>query len=456
MQYRTDEYPTVAPARRANHRADDSRITREQADEAYRQPQNHGAARRLISLTAIVGARPNFVKMAPLLEEAGRRASLHCRLVHTGQHYSPEMSATFFDELGMPAPDVNLEIGSGSHTAQTAGVMLRLEVELNERRPDLVLVVGDVNSTMAAALVASKLGIPVAHVEAGLRSFDRSMPEETNRLVTDTLSDYLFASEPSGVANLLAEGIPQERIFLVGNVMIDTLLKYRDKAAQTGVLEQLGLTRRNYAVATLHRPSNVDGIEHLASLMNMLTELARHLPVVFPVHPRTRERMEHAGLTERGVILMDPLGYLEFLRLTSEARLVLTDSGGIQEETTILQVPCLTMRENTERPITIEQGTNRLVGTDPEKILRAALDTLDAPPRLLAPPALWDGKASARILDVLERSLGAFEPHPLTLARAEAASHVVCDSKRSSRFSPPAGEPSPVQTLRAGDSVAGG
>jgi UDP-N-acetylglucosamine 2-epimerase (non-hydrolysing) len=406
MQYRTDEYPSVSPARPAIHRADDPRIVREQADEAYRHPWNRDVARRLISLTAIVGARPNFVKMAPLLEEAGRRSAFQCRLVHTGQHYSPEMSATFFDELGLPAPDVNLDIGSGSHTAQTAGVMLRLETELNERRPDLVLVVGDVNSTMAAALVASKLGIPVAHVEAGLRSFDRRMPEETNRLVSDVLSDYLFASEPSGVANLLAEGIPGEKIFLVGNVMIDTLIKFRHKAAQTGVLDRLGLTSGNYAVATLHRPSNVDGIEHLASLMNMLTELSRYLPVVFPVHPRTRERMEGAGLTQSGVMLVEPLGYLEFLRLTSEARLVLTDSGGIQEETTILQVPCLTMRENTERPITIEQGTNRLVGTDPKNILQAALDTLEATPRFLAPPEFWDGKASARILDVLERALG--------------------------------------------------
>jgi UDP-N-acetylglucosamine 2-epimerase (non-hydrolysing) len=397
----------VSPVRRAIQRADNPRIAREEADEAYPQSQSPAVARRLISLTAIVGARPNFVKMAPILEEAGlRRSAFQCRLVHTGQHYSPEMSATFFDELGMPAPDVNLEIGSGSHTAQTAGVMLRLETELNERRPDLVLVVGDVNSTMAAALVAVKLGIPVAHVEAGLRSFDRRMPEETNRLVTDTLSDYLFASEPSGVTNLLAEGVPKEKIFLVGNVMIDTLMKFRGRAAQTGVLERLGLKNKNYVVATLHRPSNVDGIEHLASLMSMLAELSRHLPVVFPVHPRTRERMEGAGLTQRGVILVEPLGYLEFLRLTSEARLVLTDSGGIQEETTILQVPCLTMRENTERPITIDQGTNRLVGMDPSNILQAALNALNAPPRFLAPPEFWDGKASARILDVLEHSLG--------------------------------------------------
>jgi UDP-N-acetylglucosamine 2-epimerase (non-hydrolysing) len=359
-----------------------------------------------IQISAIVGARPNFVKMAPILEEAGRRSAFQCRLIHTGQHYSPTMSATFFEELGMPAPDVNLEIGSGSHTSQTAGVMLRLETDFMERRPDLVLVVGDVNSTMAAALVAAKLDIPIAHVEAGLRSFDRSMPEETNRLVTDVLSDYLFASEPSGVVNLVAEGISKEKIFLVGNVMIDTLMKFHDKAARTGVLERLGLRSRGYAVATLHRPSNVDGMERLSSLVKMLTELSRRLPVVFPVHPRTRERMEGAGLTECGLILTEPLGYLEFLRLTSEARLVLTDSGGIQEETTILQVACLTMRENTERPITVEQGSNRLVGTDPKRILQAALDTLDTPPRFHAPPEGWDGKASARILDVLERSLG--------------------------------------------------
>jgi len=358
-----------------------------------------------IQIAAIVGARPNFVKMASLLEEARRRPAFQCRLIHTGQHYSPEMSAAFFDELGLPAPDVNLEIGSGSHTAQTAGVMLRLETELNDRRPDLVLVVGDVNSTVAAALVASKLGIPVAHVEAGLRSFDRRMPEETNRRVTDVLSDYLFASEPSGVRNLLAEGIPQERIFLAGNVMIDTLMRFRDKAEQTGVLRQLGLDRQGYAVATLHRPSNVDRAEDLACLVSMLTELSRRLPVVFPVHPRTRERMEAAGIAACGLILTEPLGYLEFLGLTSGARMVLTDSGGIQEETTILQVPCLTMRENTERPITVEQGTNRLVGTHPKRILQAAVDALDAPAQTPAPPEFWDGKASIRVLDVLERSL---------------------------------------------------
>ncbi len=355
----------------------------------------------MIHITAVVGARPNFVKMAPILREVRRRPHVRARLIHTGQHYSPEMSATFFDELGIPAPDVNLEVGSGSHTVQTAHVMLGLEPEFQDR-PDFVLVVGDVNSTVAAAMVAAKLGIPVAHIEAGLRSFDRRMPEEINRLVTDTLSDYLFASEPSGVRNLLAEGVASEKIFLVGNVMIDTLLHFRAKASETGVLERLGLRKGSYCVATLHRPSNVDDIAHLSWLVRMLSELAKELPVVFPVHPRTQERLAAARVSTDSLIVSPPLGYLEFLHLTAEARLVLTDSGGIQEETTILNVPCLTLRENTERPITIEQGTNRLVGTNPDIVLKAALETLAAPPRVAKAPELWDGHASARILDILE------------------------------------------------------
>jgi UDP-N-acetylglucosamine 2-epimerase (non-hydrolysing) len=361
----------------------------------------------MIHISAVVGARPNFMKMAPILAEIRRRPGMEARLIHTGQHYSPEMSATFFEELDMPTPDVNLEVGSGSHTAQTAAVMLRLEAEFLEHRPDLVLVVGDVNSTMAAALVAAKLGIPVAHVEAGLRSFDRGMPEEINRLVTDALSDYLFASEPSGVTNLMAEGVPAKKVFLVGNVMIDTLMKFREKAAQTDVLERLGLKKGGYCVATLHRPSNVDEIQHLRELVNMLSEVGRRLPVVFPVHPRTRARIEAAGVSTDSLILLQPLGYLDFLRLTGDARLVLTDSGGIQEETTILNVPCLTLRENTERPITIEQGTNRLVGTSPENALKAALEALDAQPRAAKAPELWDGQASGRILDVLAAAFSA-------------------------------------------------
>jgi len=311
----------------------------------------------------------------------------------------------FFDELEIPAPDVNLEVGSGSHTVQTANVMLRLEAEFLDR-PDFVVVVGDVNSTMAAALVAAKLGIRVAHIEAGLRSFDRSMPEEINRLVTDALSDYLFASEPSGVTNLLAEGVAKEKIFLTGNVMIDTLLRFRAKAARTDVLDRLGLHCGSYLVATLHRPSNVDDIGHLGDLVRMLCELSRELPVVFPVHPRTRERLAAAGVATEALMLTPPLGYLEFLHLTGEARLVLTDSGGIQEETTILNVPCLTLRENTERPVTIEQGTNRLVGTNPVHVLQAAREALDAPRREPKAPELWDGRASARILDILEEQAG--------------------------------------------------
>lgn len=359
----------------------------------------------MIHISAVVGARPNFMKIAPILDEVRRRPRVQARLIHTGQHYSPEMSETFFKELGMPAPDVNLEIGSGTHTAQTAQIMMRLETEFQENRPDLVLVVGDVNSTVAAAMVAAKLAIPVAHVEAGLRSFDRTMPEEINRLVTDVLSDYLFASEPSGVANLLAEGVPKKKIFLVGNVMIDTLLRFRDKAAQSNVLDRLGLNRGSYCVATLHRPSNVDDAAQLAALIRLLSDVAKRLPVVFPVHPRTAARIQNAGLPTDGLILSPPLGYLDFLRLTSEARLVLTDSGGIQEESTILNVPCLTLRENTERPVTIEQGTNQLVGTDPARIWKATLEALDTPPRPPKAPDLWDGRASVRILDCVEAEL---------------------------------------------------
>ena len=357
-----------------------------------------------IHISAIVGARPNFMKIAPILEEMRRRPAFCPRLIHTGQHYSPEMSASFFADLGMSEPDINLEVGGGTHTAQTAAVMQRLEPELTQHRPDILLVVGDVNSTMAATLVAAKLGIPVAHVEAGLRSFDRRMPEEINRLVTDALSDYLFASEPSGVRNLVAEGVSQSKIHFVGNVMIDTLMKFRAKAAANDIVERLGLTSHGYAVATLHRPSNVDDTEHLAALVGVLKEVSRRLPVVFPVHPRTRQRMMVEGEADGSqLILTQPLGYIEFLRLTSEARLVLTDSGGIQEETTFLQVPCLTLRENTERPVTIEQGMNRLVGTDPAKVLRTALATLDSAPEKARIPELWDGAASARILDVIER-----------------------------------------------------
>lgn len=359
-----------------------------------------------IRIVCVVGARPNFIKMAPLLRAMSGRSRFEPCLVHTGQHYTREMSDTLFDDLGIPEPDVHLGVGPGTQTQQTAEIMRGLETVFVERKPDLVLVVGDVNSTLAASLVAAKLGIRLAHVEAGLRSFDRRMPEEINRLVTDSLSDYLFTTEPSGGRNLLAEGVPENKIFLVGNVMIDTLLAFRRRAAESTVLDQFELSADSYALVTLHRPSNVDEPERLRALVEMLGQLRRRLPVVFPVHPRTRARMENAGIAPDGLLLTPPLGYLDFLHLTSEARLVLTDSGGVQEETTILGVPCLTLRENTERPITIDEGTNRLAGVEPGPILEAALAALDAPPQPRPAPALWDGKASGRILDILERQLG--------------------------------------------------
>jgi len=351
----------------------------------------------------VVGTRPNFIKLAALIQEFQSRPRFRARIVHTGQHFSPEMSHSFFADLELPAPDLNLGAGGGTQTEQTAEVMRRLEPVFLVERPDLLIVVGDVTSTLAATLVAAKMGIPIAHVEAGLRSFDRRMPEEINRIVTDALSDYLFVTEPSGLANLLAEGVPREKIHFVGNVMIDTLLRFRAKAAQSGILDSFGLQPRAYAVATLHRPSNVDEPEQLQALFGVLTKLAERLPVVFPVHPRTRARMEAAGLCTSNVLLTAPLGYLDFLRLMSEARLVLTDSGGIQEETTILGVPCLTLRENTERPVTIEKGTNHLVGTDPARILEKALRVLADADRPASVPELWDGKAGARIADALER-----------------------------------------------------
>jgi UDP-N-acetylglucosamine 2-epimerase (non-hydrolysing) len=362
-------------------------------------------AMKTLHVACIVGARPNFIKMAPIITELRSRPQFVAELIHTGQHFSPEMSESFFRDLEMPEPDINLGAGGGTQAEQTAEVMRRLEPVLEEQRPEIAIVVGDVNSTLAAALVAAKAGVRLAHVEAGLRSFDRRMPEEINRVVTDALSDWLFTTEPSAERNLRAEGVSQEKIHFVGNVMIDTLLRFRAKAALSGVVERLGLRPRGYVLVTLHRPSNVDDPVQLRGLLQTLGEVARRLPVVFPVHPRTRVRMEEAGAATGGLMLTPPLGYLEFLRLMSEARLVMTDSGGIQEETTILQTPCLTLRENTERPVTIEEGTNTLAGIDPAGILKAALAALDLPPRDGRTPMLWDGKASVRIADVLARGL---------------------------------------------------
>jgi UDP-N-acetylglucosamine 2-epimerase (non-hydrolysing) len=354
----------------------------------------------------IAGARPNFMKIAPIAAALRDDPRLIAEIVHTGQHYDRQMSELFFEQLGIPEPALRLGVGSGTHAVQTAEIMLRLEPILVARRPALLLVVGDVNSTVAGALVASKLGIPVAHVEAGLRSFDRTMPEELNRLVTDVLSDFLFVSEPSGVENLSREGVAREKVHLVGNVMIDTLRHFKAAADELRMVERYGLKDRGYAVLTLHRPANVDDPPQLRALLKPVFELAQDMPVLFPVHPRTRAGLKTMNVAPPpGLRLLEPLGYLEFLGLMSAARLVLTDSGGIQEETTVLGVACVTLRDNTERPITISQGTNRLGGTSVEGIRTAINDALAATSGG-GIPDLWDGRAAPRIVEILARHFG--------------------------------------------------
>lgn len=346
------------------------------------------------------------MKIAPIIEALARRDDVETYLVHTGQHYDQKMSQLFFEELGIPTPDINLEVGGGSHAAQTAQIMTRFETVCLEQQPDWVLVVGDVNSTLACTLVAAKLHIPVAHVEAGLRSFDRHMPEEINRVVTDRLADLLFVTEPSGVENLQHEGVSEKRIHFVGNVMIDTLLRFRDRAESSKILDSLSLTVKSYALVTLHRPSNVDDRQVLDGILNALEQISKDQPVIFPIHPRSRKNLERMGFEDRvlnmsDLKLIEPLGYLDFLKLMAHAAIVLTDSGGIQEETTILNVPCLTLRENTERPVTISDGTNRLVGVAAGSILQAYKAMMDNPPSVQRPPALWDGKAAERIASIL-------------------------------------------------------
>lgn len=361
-----------------------------------------------MKIANIVGARPNLVKIAPLLREMRRHPSIQPLLVHTGQHYDEKLSDVFFRQMEIPEPDVNLGVGSGSHASQTAEILKRIESVLLEQKPDLVLVVGDVNSTIATALAASKLGIGIVHVEAGLRSFDRNMPEEINRILTDALADYLFVTEADAVENLVREGRPRKQIHLVGNVMIDALRQFLPIAQQSTIGRDLSLVNgagyHPFAVLTLHRPSNVDSATTLRGLLAAVERVADQVPVIFPVHPRTQERLKNLGLIPNpNLRLIPPVGYLDFLCLLSRARLVLTDSGGIQEETTALGVPCLTLRENTERPVTVSEGTNQIVGLDPERILSAAREILGGKTKAGRAPKFWDGHAAERIVAVLLR-----------------------------------------------------
>jgi len=354
----------------------------------------------------VVGARPNLMKIAPLVTEMARHAEIKQTLLHTGQHYDDNMSHIFFEELGLPKPDIYLGVGSASHARQTAQVMVAFEQVCQEFKPDLAVVVGDVNSTMACAITAAKLWIPVAHVEAGLRSFDRRMPEEINRIITDALSDLLFTTSRDADENLKREGIQAVKIHFVGNVMIDTLLTHRQRAAQSDILARLEIAPRRYALMTLHRPSNVDDPATLRGILSALEVIQARLPLVFPIHPRTRKNLEAFDLAAwvaamPGLILTEPLGYLDFLCLMDHAQLVLTDSGGVQEETTILGVPCLTLRENTERPVTVSEGTNEVIGTSPERIVAASLAVLAGQGKEGRIPARWDGHAAERIVQVI-------------------------------------------------------
>jgi len=386
--------------------------------------------RHLTKIVSVVGARPNFMKIAPIIEQLkiknkNLKAELKHVLVHTGQHYDEEMSKSFFEDLNLPKPDINLGVGSASHAVQTAKIMIEFEKVCLRERPDLIIVVGDVNSTIACALVASKLGIKIAHIEAGLRSFDRAMPEEINRVLTDAISDYLFTTCEDANENLRKEGIPEEKIYFVGNVMIDTLLRYKERAKKSNILEKLGLNKdlqvRSYALLTLHRPSNVDNRETFINILKALKDVSEKIPIIFPAHPRTQRQIKSFGLEkyfnfvniesnscvniENSINLLDPLSYLDFLNLMANAKFVLTDSGGIQEETTILNIPCLTLRENTERPVTLKEGTNTIVGSNPEKIISKSMDILNGKKKIGRIPKLWDGKAAERIINILIEKL---------------------------------------------------
>ena len=359
-----------------------------------------------MKIASVVGTRPNFIKIAPLIREMEKHPEINNLLVHTGQHYDKQMSKFFFDDLKIPKPDINLGVGSASDATQTANIILKFEESLLKEKPDLVVVVGDVNSTFAASLAAVKCNIKVAHVESGLRSFDRTMPEELNRILTDHISDFLFTTEESANKNLANEGIDKSKIFFVGNVMIDSLLSHREKAKKSKILSKLNIKRSEYAVLTLHRPSNVDNKISLEQVIDILDKIQQKIKVVFPIHPRTLKNINKFKLDEqlknqKNLIITEPLGYLDFLALMSNSRLVLTDSGGIQEETTVLGIPCVTMRKNTERPITVEQGTNVLVSTDRDKIIGASNKLLKGTYFKAKIPQFWDGKAAKRIVNII-------------------------------------------------------
>jgi UDP-N-acetylglucosamine 2-epimerase (non-hydrolysing) len=358
----------------------------------------------------VAGARPNFIKIAPLMKElAHKRKQFNCILVHTGQHYDFKMSEIFFQNLKIPKPEVYLNIGSGSHAVQTAKIMTAFERILLQERPDIVIVVGDVNSTLACSLVAAKLNIKIAHVEAGLRSFDRMMPEEINRIVTDSLSDFLFVSEKSGLKNLKKEGIHTEKVFFVGNIMIDTLLANRKVINKSGIVSKLDLIKKKYCVMTLHRPSNVDSKESLSEIIDILEIIAQQAQIVYPVHPRTLKMIKLHGFLRKlqrmkKLLMVEPLGYVDFMKLVKDSIFVLTDSGGIQEETTVLNIPCLTMRENTERPVTVEEGTNYLVGREQKKIVKHVYNIINGKAKTGSIPELWDGKTAKRISSILSNT----------------------------------------------------
>lgn len=351
-------------------------------------------------IISVVGARPNYMKVAPIHRAFQKYSDKVQHLIcHTGQHYDVNMSKIFFEELELPQPDFYLGVGSGSHAEQTAKVMIEFEKVLLQEKPDLVIVVGDVNSTIACSLVAVKLGIKVAHVEAGLRSFDRTMPEEINRLLTDQIADYLFVTEKSGIENLKNEGISDYKIFFVGNTMIDSLVNYLPKIENSTILEELNLKPFEFIVVTLHRPSNVDEPANLIKIFEEFRKIAEKYKIVFPIHPRTKKTLQSSNVdyNHPNILLIEPVGYISFIKLVKNALIVLTDSGGIQEETTFLKIPCLTLRKNTERPITAEIGTNKLIGTEYHKIAEECFKTINNPPQNSQIPPLWDGRASERI-----------------------------------------------------------